>query len=260
MDVATLFPPQLSLKRPLVCFDLETTGLANARVVSMAFFKIHPSSTGSSLPRVERFGSGNFRSGDASIYVRPPVTITAQASQVHGLTNRDLAHLPPFSAHAQALHEFLKGCDITGYNVAKFDLPILQNEFAACGIAWPPAEGNDVPCVVDTLKLFRDLKRNLELAHYFFTDQELVGAHNAEVDTVAALKVLFGMVRKNSGLREKIEDILRNAEPIVLKTIENSDATPSAPKKRSIHSSSSKGVTAKAMPSPLRARPHSVGW
>lgn len=224
----------------------------------MAFLKIHPTTGASdtSHPHIETFAPGNFRQGDGSTYVRPPTTISIQATKVHGITNRDVSRLPPFSAHAHALYDFLKGCDLTGYNVAKFDIPILAAEFQACGIVWPPTDGEEVPCVVDTLKLFHGLSRNLELAHIFFTDQEMVGAHNAEMDTKAAMKVLFGMVREDRlGMRQKVEDMLTRSEQGMPRvTGSGKEKSAFTPRKRPNRSTETTTVDRAVLPNRAQAR------
>ena len=112
----------LPLDRPLVVFDTETTGTNPRidRIVEIACVKVYPD--GRQERWVRRFDPG----------IRIPPASTA----VHRITDRDVAGLPKFSDSARELADFLEGCDLAGYNMTGFDLPVLRNEFHRSGVAF----------------------------------------------------------------------------------------------------------------------------
>src|SRR4051812_30747273 len=114
---------QLLLERPLVALDLETTGLdsQNDRIVEIACVKLEPSGHRQVLTR----------------RLNPGIPISPEAAAVHGITDADVAHEPSFGQVAPMLLAFLAGCDLTGFNVEHFDLPMLVREFQRIGITFP---------------------------------------------------------------------------------------------------------------------------
>ena len=102
------------LKRPLVFFDLETTGLdmQSDRIVQFAFIKIHPDG------REEEWES----------LVNPGIPIPVEVTQIHGITDRKVKDKPKFDYFAPKIFEFLTGCDVGGFNAIRFDVPMLQAE------------------------------------------------------------------------------------------------------------------------------------
>ena len=111
---------QLNLKRPLVFFDIESTGLniATDRIVEISIVKVSPGAPG--CPN------------DVEVKTRrinPTIPIPADATAVHGITDDDVKDCPRFSQIAKSLAQFMQGCDIAGYNSNKFDIPLLAEEF-----------------------------------------------------------------------------------------------------------------------------------
>lgn len=185
-----------ALVRPLVCFDLETTGLdvQQDRIIEIACVKRHPD-------------------GRREVWTRrinPERPIAPDASAVHGIKDEDVARCPTFGQLARELSRFLYGCDLTGYNVERFDLPLLKNEFRRLGITFP-----DGPtCVIDSCRLFfRYEPRNLAAALRLYTGRELVGAHGAEADAVAALDVLEGQLRRYDDLPADVAGLEEACHP-----------------------------------------------
>lgn len=153
---------RLLLERPLICFDLETTDfLPEGRIISMSFVKVFPPSHPSTTATFEVFGSANLRASDGSVYVKPPVKSCPGALAKHCIQDYEVDHLPPFSAHAQSLHTFLKGCDLTGYNIRDFDIKVLTLQFSECTINWKPDE--DIK-IVDTMVIYQDFLREANQA------------------------------------------------------------------------------------------------
>lgn len=172
-----------ALVRPLVSFDLETTGLdvQQDRIIEISCVKRQPDGAREVWTR----------------RVNPERPIAPEATAVHGISDADLAREPTFAQIARPLAAFLYGCDLTGFNVERFDIPLLKNEFRRLGITFPAGP----VCVVDSCRLFfRYEPRNLAAAVRLYTGEELVGAHGAEADAIAALDVLEGQLRRYDDL------------------------------------------------------------
>ena len=111
---------KLNLKRPIVFFDLETTGLdiANDRIVELCYIKVEP--------------NGNEES--KAMRLNPEKHISESATKVHGISDEDVKDCPTFKEIAPALAETLQGCDLAGFNSNKFDIPMLAEEFLRAGV------------------------------------------------------------------------------------------------------------------------------
>lgn len=166
------------LDRPLVFFDLETTGLhlKNDRIVELALIKLTPQ--GDVLERVRRFNPG--------------IPIPAEATAVHGITDEDVADEAPFCARARALEEMLEGCDLGGFNIRRFDLGMLVEEFARCGIRLE-LEGRRI---IDMQNIFhREEPRDLSAAARFYLGREHEEAHTALGDIRTSAAVLSAQLQ-----------------------------------------------------------------
>lgn len=167
----------LTLERPLAVFDLETTGtdVKNDRIVEISVLKIFPD--GSREQRTRR--------------LNPTIPIPKEASDVHGITDADVATCPTFREIAQGLLKFLDGCDLCGFNIKRFDLRLLCNEFMRAGLALPL----DRRAIIDPLEIFHTFeRRDLSAAVRFYCGRELAGAHQAEADVLATVDVLDAQV------------------------------------------------------------------
>ena len=111
---------KLNLNRPIVFFDLETTGIdiVNDRIVEICLLKVFPN--GNEESKVMR--------------INPTVHIPEEASAVHGIFDEDVANCPTFKDVAADVWDFFKGCDIGGFNSNRFDIPMLVEEFLRAGI------------------------------------------------------------------------------------------------------------------------------
>lgn len=186
-------PPQMSLKltRSLVFLDLETTGTdpVKDRIIQIAMLKWHPD--GSLSPA-------------KTILMNPGIPIPATATAVHGISDKDVADLPDFAHHKSEILGFLDGCDLGGYNIIRFDIPLLSEEFARHKVRFP----NPGTRFVDPQAIFfRKEPRNLAAAYQFYCGKSLVGAHDATADTIAAYEVFVGQMQKYNDLGETIEEI-----------------------------------------------------
>ena len=187
----------LILRRPLAFVDLETTGTSPAtdRVVEIAIFKVLPD------------GKEDFRCNR----VNPGVPIPAEAMAIHGITDADVANEPPFASYARSLNDFLADCDIAGFNVAGFDLRMLEAEFARAGVDFS-REGR---AVVDAMRIFH-LKepRHLAAAVRFYCGHEHPEAHSSEDDARAAAEVLQAQLERYDDLPRDVVALDELCNPV----------------------------------------------
>lgn len=180
----------LPLDRPLVVFDTETTGTNPRldRIVEIACVKVHPD--GRQEQWVRRYDPG--------------IRIPAASTAVHRITDQDVAGLPRFCASAEELSAFLEGCDLAGYNMTGFDLPVLRNEFHRCGIVFDVANRR----LVDGQRIFFAREpRNLSAAARFYCETDHDGAHGALADAVMTLRVIVGQLGRYSDLPRSVGEL-----------------------------------------------------
>ncbi|MBO5699623.1 MAG: 3'-5' exonuclease [Bacteroidaceae bacterium] len=169
----------LKLTRPLLFFDIESTGLSIAydRIVELCFIKIHP--------------NGNEES--QTLRFNPLIPISPEASEVTGITNADVADCPTFKEKAAELAQIFSGCDIAGYNSNSFDVPLLVEEFLRAGVDFDISKAKLVD--VQTI-FFKKEPRNLTAAYRFYCDKDLQEAHSALADTRATYEVLKAQLER----------------------------------------------------------------
>ena len=174
---------KLKLKRPMAFIDLETTGNRHYadRVVEFSVLKVHPD------------GREEFKSRR----VNPMMAIPAEATKVHGISDADVAGEPTFKQLAKGICDFLDGCDISGFNVIGFDLPLLEREFKGAGVEFC----RDGRQIVDSMAIYhmrepydQTNSRNLAAAYRKFCGKELTNAHSAEHDVRASAEILDGQL------------------------------------------------------------------
>jgi DNA polymerase-3 subunit epsilon len=178
------------LDRPLVFFDLETTGLdlKNDRIVELALIKVTPH--GDVLERVRRFN--------------PEMPIPPEATAVHGITDADVADEEPFCRRARGLAEILDGCDLSGFNVRRYDIPLLLAEFKRCGVPFPL----DGRRIVDMQNIFhREEPRDLSAAARFYLEREHEEAHTALGDIRTSAAVLGAQLERYADLPKDLEGL-----------------------------------------------------
>jgi len=172
----------LKLEKPLVVFDLETTGIRVTldRIVEYSFIKWHPN------------GEKELKNGR----INPEMHIPAEASHIHGLYDKDVKEEPTFKEVAEELDAFLTDCDLAGFNILKFDVPVLVEEFLRAEIDFD-IKGRRL---LDAQRIFHIMeKRNLTAAYKFYCQKDLKGAHGAEADAMATLEVLDAQVKRYEG-------------------------------------------------------------
>jgi DNA polymerase III subunit epsilon len=190
MDLDTALK-NLHLKRPLVVFDLETTGVQVGadRIVEIAMIKISPD--GSVVRKPDKAGKEN------RILVNPEMPIPLESSLVHGVYDDDVKDKHTFGAIAPGLVKFLKNCDLGGFNSNRFDVPMLAEEFLRVGVDFG-LEGRNL---IDVQNIFHKMEqRTLKAAYKFYCDKELEGAHEAYPDTAATLEILMSQLEKYSNV------------------------------------------------------------
>ena len=173
----------LVLERPLVFFDIESTGTNpyRDRIVEIAVIKVMPDGTREDIVR----------------RINPTIPIPEGASAVHGIYDADVADAPTFDVIAHNLFNYLDNCDLAGYNIVKFDVPMLQEEFKRCGLVLDMKERK----LIDVFNIFcRLYPRTLSAAYEFFCGGNLEDAHSALADTDATVSVLLGQLAKHPEL------------------------------------------------------------
>lgn len=173
----------LKLKNPLVVFDLETTGIniANDRIVEMALIKISPD--GSVEEKLRR--------------IHPTIPIPIESSLIHGIYDEDVKDEPTFKQVAKSLATWLEGCDLAGFNILKFDVPMLVEEFLRADVDFEISNKK----LIDAQKIFHMMeKRNLTAAYKFYCGKDLINAHSALADTQATYEVLLSQIEKYEGM------------------------------------------------------------
>lgn len=173
---------QLDLKRSIVFFDLETTGLnpSSDRIVEISLLKI--SADGTEKQR--------------TWLLNPEMPVSKEAVSVHGYTDEFLADKPTFREKAAEIANFIGGSDLAGYAILKFDVPMLVEEFLRVDYDFDIKNRN----LIDVQNIFMKMEpRTLKGAYRFFCHAELEGAHCATADTKATYEVLKAMLDRYQG-------------------------------------------------------------
>ncbi|MDE6498980.1 MAG: 3'-5' exonuclease [Muribaculaceae bacterium] len=184
----------LTLKRPLVFFDLETTGtnITHDRIVEISFVKLMPDGT-----VIEK-----------SRRINPEMPIPAEATAVHHITDEDVAGEPTFAMVAKSLAQHFEGCDFAGFNSNRFDLPLLDQEFNRVGVEFDFSRAHFVD--VQTIYHKRE-PRTLVAAYKYYCDKNLEDAHSALADTRATYEVLLAQLEHYGDLPENVEELAEYA-------------------------------------------------
>ena len=172
----------LNLKNSIAFFDLEATGtnVSTDRIVEISIVKLNPD-------------------GGQQIFTRrvnPGIPIPLEASLIHGLYDKDLKNEPSFKDIAPDVFQFIGLADLAGFNVLKYDIPLLVEEFLRSGIDFDLEKRN----LLDAQKIFHLMeKRNLTAAYKFYCGKKLENAHSAEADTLATVDVFRAQVERYLG-------------------------------------------------------------
>lgn len=169
----------LNLTRPLAVLDLETTGtnVGSDRIVEICILKVFP----------------DVKKEIKTYRINPGIPIPPVVTAIHGISDEDVRDAPGFADLATELSQMLNGCDLSGYNALKFDIPLLAEEFLRAGVDFD-LKGRRI---VDVQNIFHKMEpRNLRAAYKFYCNKDLVGAHGAEADTVATFEILDAQVKR----------------------------------------------------------------
>lgn len=177
---------KLNLQRPLVFFDIESTGLniASDSIIELSFVKIMPGNE-------ERIKTWRVKPWDYVLQRQRPINPAAMA--VHGITDEELTDCPTFKEILPEVIEWLDNSDLSGFNSAKFDLPMLAEEIERVRkySDYNPEIDLHSRQMVDVQNIYHMLEpRNLKAAYRFYCNDDLEKAHSAEADTMATYKVL----------------------------------------------------------------------
>ena len=186
---------ELNLERPLLFFDIESTGLniASDSIIELCFVKILPGGE-------QRIKTWRVKPWDYERGCQRPINPSAQA--VHGISAEDLADCPTFCEIADEVVEWISDSDLAGFNSAKFDLPLLAEEIERVR-RWKnkelPVNLHDMK-MVDVQNIFHAMEpRTLKAAYMFYCGRDLENAHAAEADTLATYEVLKGQLDRYAG-------------------------------------------------------------
>jgi len=170
---------ELNLKRPIAFFDLETTGISVIadRIIEICIIKVL--SDGKEETKTYR--------------INPTIPIPVQASEIHGIYDADVADKPTFGQIGKEIANFIKDCDLAGFNSNKFDVPLLAEEFLRAGIDFDFSKHKRV----DAQVIFhKKEQRTLTAAYKFYCNKDLEGAHGAEADTRATYEVFKAQLER----------------------------------------------------------------
>ena len=183
---------KLNLTKPLVIFDLETTGLdlVNDRIIQISFIKVYP--------------DGKEERGD--YLVNPEKPIPSEISALTGISDADVANAKTFKQLSSELEAKFKGCDFAGFNSNHFDIPLLAEEFLRSGIDFDFAKCR----LIDVQTIFHTMeRRNLAAAYKFYCGRKMeedFAAHRADQDTEATYRVLQGELDRYNPLTAETPD------------------------------------------------------
>jgi DNA polymerase-3 subunit epsilon len=170
---------RLTLTRPLAVFDLETTGvkIGRDRIIQIGIVRLLPDGSRESYQTL----------------VNPEMPIPAEASAIHGIYDADVADARTLSELAKEVLEELEGCDLSGFNCLRFDIPFLAEELHRVGVEWDSSKLR----VVDVQRIYHKMEpRNLSAALKYYCGKEHEGAHDALADVQATADVLLAQLER----------------------------------------------------------------
>lgn len=181
---------KLQISRPIAFFDIESTGInsANDRIIDLAVVKLMPDGSRETF----------------SWRLNPGIPIPKSATAIHGISDADVANSPSFSDKAAEILACFEGCDLAGFNVLGYDIPLLQAEFARVKMAFNMTGRN----VVDGARIFHQKeRRTLTAALKFYCNDEHTDAHGALADVEATIRVVESQLDRYDDLPGTIEEL-----------------------------------------------------
>lgn len=171
---------EFNIKRELIFFDVETTGLnvLKDRILQIGIIKYIP---------------GKTEAEELKMLINPGIPISEESMKVHGITPADVANKPTFQQVARKLFDFIGNADLGGYNSNRFDIPMLMEEFSRAGFDFDIENRR----LIDVQRLFYKMEpRTLKAAYKYYCGKELEGAHDALADVRATVEVLKGQLER----------------------------------------------------------------
>ena len=178
----------LNLTKPIIFFDLETTGvnIATDRIVEISILKVFP--------------NGNKES--KTWLVNPEIEIPAEASAIHGITNEKVVMEPTFKELAVTVNDMIYDCDLAGFNSNRFDIPLLAEELMRAGIDFDMKNRK----AIDVQVIFhKKEQRTLSAGYQFYCGKNLEDAHSAEADTNATYEILLAQLDKYKDIENTVD-------------------------------------------------------
>lgn len=185
---------ELNLRKPIIFFDLETTGtdITKDRIVEICFIKVYPDG----------------RETEYTKRINPGMHIPEGASAVHGIYDEDVKDAPLFKDVAREIANEFEGCDIAGFNSNRFDLPLLAEEFLRAQVDIDLSRHN----AIDVQVLYHKREpRTLAAAHKFYCGTEFDNAHSALADTRATYNVLKAQLDHYDDLANDMEELAKES-------------------------------------------------
>jgi len=192
----------IALDRPLAVFDIEATGLnpRTDRIIEISIVRVTLNA-----PPMSR-----------TWLVNPSVPIPIETTAIHGISDQLVKNCPTFGDIADELLDFFSGCDLGGFGIGRFDIPMLEEEFIRVGKFFD-ANGRRQ---FDAQRIFHKREpRNLTAAVKFYCEEEFTDAHGAEADALATLKVLQGQFKKYDDLPtdpDELDRLINERDPFNL--------------------------------------------
>ena len=178
---------ELKLTKPIVFFDLETTGIniGKDRIVEISLLKIFP--------------NGNKES--KTWLVNPEIEIPKDVSAIHGITNEKVVTEPTFKELAETINTMISDSDLAGFNSNRFDIPLLAEEFLRVGIDFDM----NTRKAIDVQVIFhKKEQRTLSAGYKFYCDKILEDAHSAEADTNATYEILKAQIERYEDIENSV--------------------------------------------------------
>ena len=179
---------ELKLTKPIVFFDLETTGIniGNDRIVEISMLKIFPDG----------------KKQSKTWLVNPEIEIPKEVSALHGITNEKVVTEPTFKELAESINEMIADADLAGFNSNRFDIPLLAEEFLRVGMDF---DMNDRKSIDVQVIFHKKEQRTLSAGYKFYCDKELEDAHSAEADTHATYEILKAQLDRYDDIDNSVE-------------------------------------------------------
>lgn len=179
---------KLNLSKPLVFFDLETTGINTAtdKIVQISIIKVYPDG----------------KEEEHNFYVNPERPIPAEITAIHGITNEMVKDKPVFKELAPKIVEIINGSDLAGYNSNRFDIPLLSEELlrADMDVDFTKTRFVDVQNI-----FYKKEPRTLIAAYKFYCQKNLENAHDSSADTMATYEILKSQLERYDDLENNVD-------------------------------------------------------